>query len=100
MPECKVSVIPFGINNTAPNTAMTSEEAKQRLGLCDSEVATLFFRPDRAVQGAGVSGGRATRGGAMHRFRLVIAGKVKKGCETYWRDIERPCVEGARSASS
>src|SRR5437773_4522976 len=33
IPEGKVSVIPFGINNTVPNTALTPVEAKQLLGL-------------------------------------------------------------------
>ena len=33
IPESKVSVIPFGINNTVPNTGLSSTEAKRRLKL-------------------------------------------------------------------
>ena len=41
--ESKISVIPFGINNTAPISDMTSEEAKRRLGLAPEERTALFF---------------------------------------------------------
>ena len=33
IPESKVSVIPFGINNTVPNTRLSSAEAKRQLGI-------------------------------------------------------------------
>ena len=33
IPEGKVSVIPFGINNTVPNTSLSSAEAKRQLGI-------------------------------------------------------------------
>ena len=33
VPKSKVSVIPFGINNTVPNTSLSSAEAKRRLGI-------------------------------------------------------------------
>ena len=33
VPESKVSVIPFGINNTVPNTSLSSAEAKRQLGI-------------------------------------------------------------------
>lgn len=90
VPECNVSVIPFGINNTAPNTALTREEAKQRLGLCDSEVATLFFgqiAPYKGLEYLVSALPEIVRDDA--RFRLVIAGKVKRGCEQYWDRVRR-----------
>jgi glycosyltransferase involved in cell wall biosynthesis len=43
VPQSKVSVIPFGINNTVPNTTLTGREARARLGLADGEKVILFF---------------------------------------------------------
>src|SRR5438874_3015290 len=39
----KLTVIPFGINNTVPNTALTTSEAKGQLGLNSSDKTMLFF---------------------------------------------------------
>ena len=43
VPESKVSVIPFGINNTVPNTDLSSSEAKRQLGISDGDKTMLFF---------------------------------------------------------
>ena len=43
IPDNKVSVIPFGINNTVPNTGLSSAEAKRQLGINSSDKAMLFF---------------------------------------------------------
>ncbi len=97
VPERNVSVIPFGINNTVPTTALTREEAKQRLGLRDSEVAALFFgqiAPYKGLEYLVSALPEIARHDA--RFRLIIAGKVKKGCEQYWERIRRAlAAEGA-----
>jgi len=39
----RVAVIPFGINNSVPQTDLTPSEAKLRLGLADHEKAILCF---------------------------------------------------------
>jgi D-inositol-3-phosphate glycosyltransferase len=39
----KVSAIPFGINNTVPNTSLSTVVAKQQLGLSSSDKTMLFF---------------------------------------------------------
>src|ERR1700690_576158 len=41
--ENAITVIPFGVNNTVPNTSLTSAEAKRRLGIKDGEKTILFF---------------------------------------------------------
>src|SRR4030095_14017260 len=41
--ERKVSAIPFGINNTVPNTAISTTAAKQHLGINGGDKAMLFF---------------------------------------------------------
>src|SRR5204862_2575385 len=43
IPESKVSVIPFGINNTVPNTGLSSAEAKRRLNVSSGDKIMLFF---------------------------------------------------------
>src|SRR5207253_4628712 len=39
----KVSVIPFGINNTVPNTGLSCAEARRQLGLNTNDKTLLFF---------------------------------------------------------
>src|SRR5215469_13510208 len=39
----RVTVVPFGINNSVPNTSLTANEARQRLGIRDDERTLLFF---------------------------------------------------------
>ena len=51
IPASKVSVIPFGINNTVPNTSLSNAEAKRELGISNSDKALLFFGNIAALQG-------------------------------------------------
>jgi glycosyltransferase involved in cell wall biosynthesis len=83
-----VSVIPFGINNSVPNTDLTPHEAKQRLGLGDDEKAILFFgaiRPYKGLEYLVTAFGQLARKHAD--YRLIIAGERKKGSEKYLDDI-------------
>src|SRR5438128_8883387 len=43
IPEEKLSVIPFGINNTVPNTSLSSLGAKRQLGISRDDRSLLFF---------------------------------------------------------
>src|SRR5438034_7874241 len=43
IPEKKVSVIPFGINNTVPTTSLSSADAKRQLGISNDDKVLLFF---------------------------------------------------------
>src|SRR5262249_46790910 len=90
VPERIVSVIPFGINNTVPTTALTRKDAKQRLGLGDYEVAALFFGQIAPYKGLEyLVSALPEIAGHSPGFRLVIAGKVKKGWEQYWEQVHR-----------
>ena len=51
VPESKVTVIPFGINNTVPNTDLSSTEAKQKLGIRHGKKVLLFFGRIASLQG-------------------------------------------------
>mgnify|MGYP005849332911 CR=1 FL=1 len=81
----KVAVLPFGINDTAPTTELSATNAKAKLGLNGGHKTLLFF-------------GNITRyKGLLHlvralallkptdpNYRLIIAGRIKKGADYYW----------------
>ncbi|SRR6266496_264466 len=74
-----VTVIPFGINNSVPDTDLTPAEARQRLGIGESDKTILFFGRMRPYKGL------EYLVEAFHRlvskdknYRLIIAGETKK----------------------
>jgi glycosyltransferase involved in cell wall biosynthesis len=88
--EQAISVIPFGINNTAPNTDLTPTQAKHRLGVRDGEKSILFFgsiRPYKGLVGLVAAFERIAAQDA--NYRLIIAGEPKRGSEKYWDDIQK-----------
>ncbi len=79
-----ITVIPFGINNAVPVTAMTAAEARQRLGIGPHERTLLFFGTIVAYKGLEylVDAFRrllSERGD----YRLIIAGRPRKDSEKY-----------------
>lgn len=95
VPGRKVSVIPFGINNTVPKTALTGLEARARLGLQSSDRVILFFggiTPYKGLEYAVralaklVDSQRSTVNPGPSTFRLLIAGRPK-GDSAYWTSI-------------
>jgi glycosyltransferase involved in cell wall biosynthesis len=85
--ESRVTVIPFGINNSVPNTSLSPDQAKEMLGLRKDEKAILFFGNIAPYKGLEylVS---AYQDIAARRsdFKLIIAGRPK-GFEKYWADV-------------
>src|SRR5207249_8899721 len=89
IPEGKVSVIPFGINNTVPNTALTPVEAKQLLGLTANDKCLLFFgniAPYKGLEYLVAAFSELLRKDGS--YRLLIVGKPK-GPESYWNQVRR-----------
>ena len=85
--KAKVSVIPFGINNTAPKTSLTSGEAKRTLGIADNDKALLFFGNLAPYKGLEYLVSAFTELLNKDRtYRLIIAGRPK-GSEEYWKQI-------------
>ena len=85
----KISVIPFGVNNTVPNTALKSEDAKRYLGLASANKAVLFFgniAPYKGLEYLVEAMTALTR--ACPEFRLIIAGRPKN-CAQYWEEIQK-----------
>ena len=85
----RISVIPFGINNTTPTTHLTAIQARECLGLRADAKVMLFF--GQIAPYKGLEHLVAALPGIMARDRdlhLVVAGKVKKGHDAYWKGIE------------
>ena len=85
-----VSVIPFGINNSLPLTALTPIEAKRRLGVKSDEKTILFFgrlRPYKGLEYLVTAFQQivATESG----YRLIIASEPKVGSEKYYSEIRQ-----------
>jgi D-inositol-3-phosphate glycosyltransferase len=89
IPMSKVSVIPFGINNTVPNTTLSTEEAKQRTGVSSGDKALLFFGNIAPYKGLEylVSAFKELFN-KDRSYRLIIVGRPK-GSEKYWTQIQQ-----------
>jgi glycosyltransferase involved in cell wall biosynthesis len=89
VPAEKVSVIPFGVNSTVPDTPLDREQARARLGLSASDRVLLFFGNIAPYKGLEfLVEAVAMLADAMPQVRLVIAGRPKGEAE-YWKRIER-----------
>jgi len=87
--ERAVTVIPYGLNNAVPDTDLTSRQARERLGIRDGERAILFFGAIKTYKGLEHLVAAFQRlASTDQRYRLIIAGERKKGCEEYFRKIE------------
>jgi glycosyltransferase involved in cell wall biosynthesis len=85
----KVSVIPFGINNTLPSTELSISEAKRVLGLKGDQKTMLFFgniAPYKGLDYLITALAEVARDG--DDYQLIVAGRPK-GCEPYWQDIQQ-----------
>jgi glycosyltransferase involved in cell wall biosynthesis len=91
--EHKVSVIPFGINNTAPKTDLTSSDAKRALGIASTDKTILCFgqiAPYKGLEYLIAAFAKVLEEDGS--YRLIIAGKPKWN-EVYWNQIQR-LIEG------
>jgi glycosyltransferase involved in cell wall biosynthesis len=88
VPANKATVIPFGLNSTVPDTVLTTEGARQRLGLGARDKVLLFFgniAPYKGVEYLVDAFIEIARRQAD--FRLIIAGRPK-GSEEYWAGLQ------------
>jgi glycosyltransferase involved in cell wall biosynthesis len=94
MPMDRVTVIPFGVNNSIPDTGLSSKEARERLGLAETDKAILFFGRIKPYKGAHYLVDAFERLAPQHGdYRLIIAGRLEEGCEEYWESIKAK-IEG------
>lgn len=99
VPESRVTVIPFGINNSVPNTRLTPAEARRRLGIRDGEKAILFFGNIAPYKGLEyLTSAFQEFLSQRDNYRLIIAG-WPKNCEAYWTTLQdsiRPDVQSGK----
>jgi D-inositol-3-phosphate glycosyltransferase len=99
VPQTRVTVIPFGINNSVPNTSLTSSEARQKLGIRPDEKTILFFGNINPYKGLEYIVAAFQQLVSRHAdYRLFIVGRPNN-CESYWasvREASRVEVEKGR----
>jgi D-inositol-3-phosphate glycosyltransferase len=97
--QTRVTVIPFGINNSVPNTSLTSSEARQKLGIRPDEKTILFFgniNPYKGLEYIVAAFQQVVSRDV--ECRLFIVGRPNN-CESYWasvREASRAEVEKGR----
>jgi D-inositol-3-phosphate glycosyltransferase len=99
VPSDRVTVIPFGINDTIPKTGLTRAAARQQLGIGERERVLLFFgqiAPYKGLEYLVEAIALLARRG--ERIRLLIAGKVKRGSEDYWSRIQQTISDSGIAA--
>lgn len=88
VPDRKISVIPFGINNTVPNTALTRADARRHIGIGADDKTLLFFgniAPYKGLEYLVRAFIELSKKSTRHR--LIIAGRPKN-CDDYWDFIQ------------
>ena len=85
----KVTVIPFGINNSIPEVGLTSAEAKKQLGLAKSDKTILFFGAIRPYKGLEYLAEAFKKLAGDPNYKLIIAGEPKKDCAEYIQKIQQ-----------
>jgi D-inositol-3-phosphate glycosyltransferase len=89
IPARKVTVIPFGINNSVPVTKITGKEARNRLNLASQDKTILFFGNIAPYKGLEYLVRAFKQTANDHsNYKLIIAGRPKN-CDTYWSAIRR-----------
>ena len=85
-----VSVIPFGINNVAPHTNLTSQQARKRLCIRNDEKVILFFGRIGPYKGLDLLWDAFERISSRNdSYTLLLVGKPKSGAERYIEEILR-----------
>jgi D-inositol-3-phosphate glycosyltransferase len=89
VPAARISVIPLGINNFAPQTNLTPAEAKRRLGIQQNEKAILFFGRITPYKGLEILVEAFQKSlPSTENYRLIIAGRPEEATEAaYWFPI-------------
>jgi glycosyltransferase involved in cell wall biosynthesis len=89
VPPARITTVPFGINNAVPNTHLTQAEARQRLGIRDTDKTILFFGNIAPYKGLEYLTS-AFRQILPHYggLRLIIAGRPKD-CDEYWNAVRQ-----------
>ncbi len=93
VPEARVSLITYGINNAVPDTRLTPRGAKRRLDIREDEKVLLFFgriTPYKGLEHLVAAFHEIAARDA--NYRLIIAGVPQK-CAEYWNGIRESVLE-------
>jgi D-inositol-3-phosphate glycosyltransferase len=92
-----VSVIPFGVNDSIPDTGLSPAEAKEMIGITASYKTILFFGGIRPYKGLEylVAALQAVADEGNTEYRLIIAGEPKREATHYWEVIKGQITKGA-----
>jgi len=94
--DARVTVIPFGINNSVRNSSLTQAAARQQTGIRPDEKTILFFGAITPYKGVEYLVAAFRQLLARHDdYRLIIAGRPNN-CEGYWRTIQEASQEGVQ----
>jgi D-inositol-3-phosphate glycosyltransferase len=89
VPAKRITIIPFGINNSVPDTQITGKKAREKLGIGDEEKAILFFGNIAPYKGLDCLVKAFQSLAAENRsYKLIIAGRPKN-CTEYWEELQR-----------
>jgi glycosyltransferase involved in cell wall biosynthesis len=96
-----VTVVPFGLTASVPETDLTGQQARRRLGIDDSDRTILFFGHIEPYKGLAFLVAAFQELAAVDpRHRLIIAGKPGQGATEYTAKIEetirRDAINGGR----
>ena len=93
IPAGKVTVIPFGINNTVPNTNLSTTEAKKAAGVNSTDKTVLFFGNIAPYKGLDyLVSAFLQLSKSDPSYHLLIVGKPKQR-EDYWNEIKQTIQE-------
>jgi len=96
VPSARVTVIPFGINNSVPNTQLNPTEARQRLDIPNEKRTILFFGNIAPYKGLEYLVAALRKLWDQQKdYRLIIAGR-SKNCEKYWSELRQSIQEDVR----
>ena len=88
--EDATTVIPFGLTAAVPDTDLTRDQARRRLGIGDREKTILFYGHIGPYKGLEFLVAAFQRLAAEDPdYRLIIAGKPGGTCDRYINDIQR-----------
>lgn len=92
--ESATTVIPYGINNAVPTTALTSNQARKKLGITAGDKTILLFGALRPYKGLEYLVQAFLELAANDpTYRLIIAGGPRKGDEDYLAGVLRQIEE-------
>jgi glycosyltransferase involved in cell wall biosynthesis len=88
VPARRVTVIPYGINNVVPDTALTPAQAKEHFGIGRDERTILFFGQIGLYKGLDYLVSAFEQLLAQNvAYRLIVAGKPKPKADNYWQGV-------------